>query len=48
MQQKNIDHGRLTACRGTAAEMAPDTLQAWEKVHRQYMQTVPASFKIPH
>lgn len=41
-------HGRLTACRSTAAEMAPDTLQTWEKAHRQYMQTVPASFEIPH
>lgn len=41
-------HGRLTACRGTAASMTPETLAAWEEAHKKLTATFPERFVIPH
>lgn len=41
-------HGRLTACRGTAASMAPETLAAWEEAHKKLTAAFPERFVIPH
>ena len=41
-------HGRLTACRGTAASMTLETLAAWEEAHKKLTATFPERFVIPH
>lgn len=42
-------HGRIVACRGIGASSLPqDKIDAFQKEHLEYMQTIPEQFKIPH
>ena len=42
-------HGRMKACRGVGASLAPDALQSWEQEHRQLLQAIaPDHFEVAH
>jgi cyclopropane fatty-acyl-phospholipid synthase-like methyltransferase len=42
-------HGRMKACRGIGASLlTPDEIASWEKEHRDYLSTMPESFRILH
>ena len=42
-------NGRMKACRGIgASSMSTEEIEAWEKEHLAYLETVPESFDIPH
>ena len=42
-------NGRMKACRGIGASfMSTEEIEAWEKEHLAYLETVPESFDIPH
>ena len=42
-------HGRMRACRGVGASLAPGDLQSWEREHRALLaQMAPAQFTVTH
>ena len=42
-------NGRMKACRGIgASSLSTEEIEAWEKEHMAYLETVPESFEIPH
>lgn len=42
-------NGRMKACRGIgASSLSTEEVEAWEKEHRAYLETIPDSFNIPH
>jgi hypothetical protein len=42
-------HGRMRACRGVGASLAPAELDAWDAEHRAMLeQTAPAEFDVLH
>ena len=42
-------HGRMKACRGIGASLAPAELQAWEREHRAMLaETAPEEFDVKH
>ena len=42
-------HGRMKACRGVGASLAPDELAAWEAEHRKLLsETAPEEFDVLH
>ncbi len=42
-------NGRMKACRGIgASSLSTEEIEAWEKEHMAYLETVPESFDIPH
>ena len=41
-------HGRMKACRGVGASLAPDELKKWEADHQQLLKEAPEEFEILH
>lgn len=41
-------HGRMRACRGVGASLAPDELARWDEEHRRLLETAPESFEVLH
>ena len=41
-------HGRMKACRGVGASLAPEELERWEADHQQLLEEVPEEFDILH
>ncbi|MBQ7595108.1 MAG: class I SAM-dependent methyltransferase [Clostridia bacterium] len=41
-------HGRMCACRGTAASMDENTFSLWESEHKKHLETVPEKFTVSH
>lgn len=42
-------HGRMRACRGVGASLAPDDLQSWEREHRELLlEIAPEKFAVMH
>ena len=41
-------HGRMFACRGVGASLSPEELAAWDKEHREMLESYPDSFEIKH
>lgn len=42
-------HGRIMTCRGVgASSLSRDQIDAFDREHRAYLQTVPEPFEIPH
>ena len=41
-------HGRMIACRGVGASLAPDELEKWDKEHRALLENYPKEFVVKH
>lgn len=45
---KDSWHGRMIACRGVGASLAPDELEKWDKEHREHLKNYPDEFEVKH
>ena len=45
---KDSWHGRMIACRGVGASLAPDELEKWDKEHRALLKNYPDEFEVKH
>ena len=45
---KDSWHGRMIACRGVGASLAPDELEKWDKEHRALLENYPEEFVVKH
>lgn len=45
---KDSWHGRMIACRGVGASLAPDELEKWDKEHRELLENYPDEFEVKH
>ena len=41
-------HGRMIACRGVGASLAPNELEKWDKEHRALLKNYPDEFEVKH
>ncbi len=41
-------HGRMCACRGTAASMDKETFEHWETDHKKHLESAPEKFTVSH
>ena len=41
-------HGRMIACRGVGASLAPEELEKWDKEHRELLKNYPGKFEVKH
>ena len=45
---KDSWHGRMIACRGVGASLAPNELEKWDKEHRELLKNYPDEFEVKH
>lgn len=45
---KDSWHGRMIACRGVGASLAPEELEKWDKEHRELLKNYPDEFEVKH